>query len=908
MTYPPSCAWSLDSAERLWALRRGLGGVVARVVNQQGTVRVAVDTVEDVPPDPPVPGPGTAGVHGAPRIPSWLVPRGRLVARLDSGAPLTVVRAPGGGGKTTLLTEWAHGPGGGARGVWADAGVGEPGSRALWGDVVQSIADAGVPDAHPFSAGRAALPGGDLAAFLVRGFRLLGPFVVIIDGADALDERAAAAVVHLVAAVPTTRVIVSVRTKGPFESAHAHARTDVAVLGPHDLALDITETAALLGVDTHAGRIAHRTTEGSPLATRLLALTGAPLAGAGRALEEVAAGVVDDLGTATAAFVTATATADLLSPELAATLSGTPIGGAAQALAHVEEMGLGTWTGEGPLFAYTPVVRSGVRSGLRRDEPARFRALRRTVAVWSDEHGHGVEALRAAVDADDLDLATAVARRAWRTLLLERTGSIRPALHGVRLRWLHRHPVLLFLLALGYNADPDARLRAVALFGYAATASRLDAGRVPPHDRLLLRLIEMVALRLTGRGPAAARAAADVVRRADELTPHQREQVLDVLPVVYAQAGTTLLYDGRAHEAMEAFDRGVSAATTPAAQLPNLALLAGTLAVNGAMDRVAPLTERVRAGSWPPGLVDGYSGALYHVAEAVQALEELDTVRAQRHLDVLEPHLATIEHWPLITQVQAFVDLVSDGPEPALVRFDADVHTHGRHQAAHRASVPALEATRAMLLVAAGRPLAALELLPRRSDDPAHLVALARARLHAGRPEGALEVLSVTGRAGRTTVRGEIDAELLTVLALVASGRAQEAGGGLARAAALLTLHGLRLPLALLSADDRATLSDLAVLHGISALTTLLERPSPQVVSQPRTLPSLTPRESVVLRELTRTGSAAEIAEALVVSPNTVKSQLRALYRKLGVTSRQEALVVARRIGLLAGRDAPPLD
>jgi LuxR family maltose regulon positive regulatory protein len=44
------------------------------------------------------------------------------------------------------------------------------------------------------------------------------------------------------------------------------------------------------------------------------------------------------------------------------------------------------------------------------------------------------------------------------------------------------------------------------------------------------------------------------------------------------------------------------------------------------------------------------------------------------------------------------------------------------------------------------------------------------------------------------------------------------------------------------------------------------------------------------------------IAEALFVSQNTVKTQLRSIYRKLGVSSRDEAVREARRQGLLGER------
>ncbi|MBP2413796.1 DNA-binding CsgD family transcriptional regulator [Arthrobacter stackebrandtii] len=58
---------------------------------------------------------------------------------------------------------------------------------------------------------------------------------------------------------------------------------------------------------------------------------------------------------------------------------------------------------------------------------------------------------------------------------------------------------------------------------------------------------------------------------------------------------------------------------------------------------------------------------------------------------------------------------------------------------------------------------------------------------------------------------------------------------------------------------------------------------------------SLTPREQLILATLSVTGDRAKIARNHFVSLNTVKSQLRSLYKKLGVTSREEALLVAHR-------------
>jgi DNA-binding CsgD family transcriptional regulator len=65
---------------------------------------------------------------------------------------------------------------------------------------------------------------------------------------------------------------------------------------------------------------------------------------------------------------------------------------------------------------------------------------------------------------------------------------------------------------------------------------------------------------------------------------------------------------------------------------------------------------------------------------------------------------------------------------------------------------------------------------------------------------------------------------------------------------------------------------------------------------------ALTARELAVLRLLALHRSNKEIAEALFLSLNTVKTHLSHVYAKLGVTSRQEALAVARHDGLVPRR------
>jgi LuxR family maltose regulon positive regulatory protein len=62
---------------------------------------------------------------------------------------------------------------------------------------------------------------------------------------------------------------------------------------------------------------------------------------------------------------------------------------------------------------------------------------------------------------------------------------------------------------------------------------------------------------------------------------------------------------------------------------------------------------------------------------------------------------------------------------------------------------------------------------------------------------------------------------------------------------------------------------------------------------------ALTDREEEVLRLLRGTLSLREIGQELYLSSNTVKTHVRAIYRKLGVSSRREAVVRGRDAGLL---------
>lgn len=82
------------------------------------------------------------------------------------------------------------------------------------------------------------------------------------------------------------------------------------------------------------------------------------------------------------------------------------------------------------------------------------------------------------------------------------------------------------------------------------------------------------------------------------------------------------------------------------------------------------------------------------------------------------------------------------------------------------------------------------------------------------------------------------------------------------------------------------------------------EVPAPAVVPAPEaqidaTDAVLTPRESEVLLRVAKGYTNPEIAKALGVSRFTVSGHVKEVYRKLSVSSRAEAALAARRIGLV---------
>ena len=89
--------------------------------------------------------------------------------------------------------------------------------------------------------------------------------------------------------------------------------------------------------------------------------------------------------------------------------------------------------------------------------------------------------------------------------------------------------------------------------------------------------------------------------------------------------------------------------------------------------------------------------------------------------------------------------------------------------------------------------------------------------------------------------------------------------------------------------------------HGdVAGLLAASSRTSPRSGSPSQALVDpLSTRELTVLRYLSSRLTYQEIAGALYISLNTLKSHVRAVYRKLGVASRSDAIGTGRHLGLI---------
>ncbi|WP_338020960.1 helix-turn-helix transcriptional regulator [Rhodococcus sp. YH1] len=415
------------------------------------------------------------------------------------------------------------------------------------------------------------------------------------------------------------------------------------------------------------------------------------------------------------------------------------------------------------------------------------------------------------------------------------------------------------------------------------------AGVTPAPAETVMRTM---TLRIDGRFTEAAAVcdavAAEPVPVFDDLDDHVRH----AYAFYYLHIGITYLLVDRADEATTMFRRAHSAGAGSFVERDAAGKLALTYALRGACTDAQAWLDEERRHPPLPQESEKLVRTAGCVAAALVALDRLDTEQALDILTELGTPADNEEFWGFVLYTHGQHALLAGMPADGLRDIDAQIRRYPKLYGGLSAAL--LEAVRADLHLACGHVAQAERLVEGRTH-PLTAPVRARIRLLAADPAGAEAVVDRHRTDPAGTFRESMELAVLGAVAAAAGGDRCQAQRHLGRAIALSRQRGMLRPFTLLPApmlQELATLGMDLPLDAHQAAAQFVVFP----VYQP--IVRLTPRERAVLDAVLVGGTASSIAAAEFVSINTVKSQLRSLYRKLGVHSRKDAIAAARRLGL----------
>ncbi len=887
---------------------------------------------------------------GVPRLPPGLIDRPRLTEILDRRAPLTVLSGMGGRGKTALVAHWVNNDSTDERVVWIDLASIWRHDESPWLRILEAFGDAGlVSEMH---AARDMIV---IAERRDQGPRVLqraiaaqdAPVLLVLDGlpVDAEPEVYvwATELVGLLRAVPQLRCIAMGRSHEAFGGPGTRAAIETVVIDDAALALTEEEATAIIAhhdrhVDDETATMLARATVGqsaSDLRYLLVLTESAEIDLRAIAERDIGSEVTamvrrDLLGEGVDekrwTFLGLTAFAPAVTPDLARELSGDAK--AEETLNELARAGLGQWTTlphAGRAFRASELLRSVASADLIRNHPRAARRARSITAAWLLEVAKDpLGAMREAIDADDLAL---VERTLIHVYPLSADGPV-PAewLERVPAHRVHQHPLLALVRALQLNASSASQARAAEYFLSASVMGRLKSSRTPSDEQAIRLGLESLTWRMLGREQLMvdrARRCLEVIESGPDdgsgasNGTGQRMTIMMVRAMYQAALG--LMSADMVEEAKDAFHRLESAAIRAKAyQYVNVAVAGMALVqvLDGEVKAAEKYLARIDPDAWPDTWRDGYMEAPHLIARGWVHLHSGEPALALACIEALDDHVDSIEFWGFMLEVRAlalaWLGRIHEAEFAVqTVRADREGKT----------TLPFTRARMDSLSHLLGLVVGAVRETPRtRANEKPNPVRYATAAL----------TTVATGDHERATawcLKAHAHAQTpqhhaMANIAGVAVGHATGERDLVARSAARLSLlvhdHGVRLPVALLTEDERA--AALATLPSTSPENVPLHRESLEhafnmvmalgEVSRSATVsvPELTASERELLVMLASSQSRAEIAEDRFVSINTIKTQLRNLYAKLGTASRDEAVARAVAWGLLTRPDAPDRD
>ena len=868
-----------------------------------------------------------------------LIDRGDLLAALDRAAArtVTIIAAPAGSGKTSLLRAWADHPGQRRRLAVLQVQRDQQDAQQFLLALLDTVRDATAATgrAEPQTAtpdfNAPAMADWVLAELAAAG----GEITLVIDDLHELNSPEAVAQLTrlLMNLPPHVHAILTTRHDLRLGLHQLRLAGELAEIRAADLRFTEGETRELL----HASGIAlsepgiallYQRTEGWAAGLRLAAisLAGHPdperfvaeFSGSDRMVAEyLIAEMLDRQPTDVQDLLLRTSLLDRVNGELADVLTGRP--GSERILLDLEDANafVESIDAERVWFRYHLLFGDLLRLELRRTLPAEVPALHRRAAAWFIRQGRVAEAVRHTQAAGDwADAARLLADHSF-SLTLDGQAQTMLALAGAFPPG-QDHPELALVRAGGDliqgRLDEAAAHLAVAET-YAATA---------PPDRQLRLQVSVASLRLSlarRRGHLAG-----VIEQARFLatpvTGQSDEDIAlgsDLRAVALMNLGTAEAWTLERSDAPDA-ERHLREGADLARQIGRPYLEVGCLAQLGFAALVLhsfaatqrrcreaiALAERYGWGAEPvvaPALIM-LAGTLVWTGEFDEGERWLQRTRQALQTDT-GPDITLLLH-----QTAALLHAGRGRHHQALEEFGAAEDLASQlagSQALGSRTTRWLPATRARLGMTgeARALLAALDEEQAGSGEIGN--ARAVIRLAEGDPAGALRAVQPV-LDGTAPVLGDVtlmEANLLAGLAHRELGDQNAANQAAERALALAESDRLILPFAmtgageLLKALPRHETAHAALLAGILDVL----HGSPPAATEESSLPpseELTPGELRVLRYLPSNLSRPEIASELSLSPNTVNAHVRSIYAKLEVRDRSAAVQRARQLRLLA--------
>ncbi|WP_433781399.1 LuxR C-terminal-related transcriptional regulator [Actinomycetospora sp. CA-101289] len=878
------------------------------------------------------------------------VARPRLLEALDGAVrtAVTVVSAPAGFGKSTLLAEWlATPPAGTTAAAWVSLDERDDDPTLFWTYAVTAMqAAAGVGDgALAVLASSPASTETALVAVLNDLARMPRDLVLVLDdvhlvNSPAVHEGIAFLLEHR---PPRLHLVLATRVDPPLPLARWRARGELLEVRAADLRFTEQESAAYLNgpmglaLSEHDVATLDGRAEGWIAALQLAALSmrgrddvGAFIAGfAGDdrhvvdyLAEEVLARQPDDVRD----FLLETSILERLTGPLCDAVTGRPGGRGTLVALERANLFLVPLDDRRQWYRYHHLFADVLRAHLVDERPDTVPELHRRAGRWFSDHGDTPAAVDHALAGGHVDRAADLMEGAMSTMRRERReaelGSwVRSLPHEiVRVR-----PVLgmAFVGALAQASEFDTVEQRLA---DVERAVRPDGGTWPAQPPPGLVVVDEEGYRSVPAGLEVYRAAL-ALRRADldAAAAHARE-ALSLTPVsddlTRAAAGAL---GGLASWARGDLARAEAAYVESVAGLHRAGFVADVLgcciALGDIRRTLGRPSDAERLHRWALALTDPAAPirgtADMHVALAGVLIERDDLTGAAEHLDTsrrLGEHRGLPQN-PYRSRVAEARLLEARGdPDGALTLLDEAERVHDTDYSPDVAPVPAV---RARLRLRRGelqhaeawareRQLApddeltylreyehltlARLLLARRDGAGPDAAAGLLARLHAAAEDG--------GRVGSL-----IEILVLEALAAQARGDVPSALDALRRAVTLAEPEGV----VRVVADEGPSIAvllrtftkhDPGYAYGRRLLAPCAgTAPASRALVDP-----LSERELDVLRLLGSDLDGPDIARELSVSLNTVRTHTKSIYAKLGVNSRRAAVRRAHELGVLPRR------